>query len=157
MSMNDLEKEIEKIRYELAVTIPEELQNARYSGDILECSEYSEILTRQHLLSLRLTQLNRRLDTHQNLNLKKIPRTQVGIGSKVKLLCENTLLERYVQLVSGEISESISSDIEYEEVTLSSPVGKAIYNKCLGDNVLIKTPTKIENCKIIYLLTIHDL
>lgn len=152
--MNDLEKEIEYIRQELAVTIPEELHDAMYSGDILESSEYSEILTRQHLLSVRLSQLNKRLHMLKAIDLKSIPRFQVGIGSVITLLCNNTNTQLTVKLISSEVSDIQS---EYEEITLNSPVGKALYNKGINDEISVYTPSGIKRYKIINLITIHDI
>lgn len=157
MSMNDIEKEIEKIRYELAVTIPEELQNSRYSGDILECSEYSEILTRQNLLSLRLVQLNKRLSAANSIDVNKISRTAVGIGSVVTLSCIRTNNNRVLKLISGEIHDIVSDQTFCEEVTLHSPIGKAVFNKTVGDTVIVNTPNGIFQYTIISLVTIHNI
>lgn len=152
--MNDLEKEIEHIRHELATTIPDELHNAMYSGDILESSEYSEILTRQYLLGVRLSQLNKRLHAMKSIDLKSISRCQVGVGSIVTLLCVHTNTEFMVKLVSSELSEVNS---EYDEITLNSPVGKAIHNKSVNDEITVYTPSGIKQYKIINLITIHDI
>lgn len=151
--MNDLEKEIEYIRHELAVTIPEELHDAMYSGDILESSEYSEILTRQHLLSIRLSQLNKRLHMRKHIDLKNIPRSQVGIGSVITLLCKDTNAKFSVKLVSSELSDMQS---EYDEITINSPVGKALHDKCINDEINVNTPSGIKHYKIINFITIHD-
>ena len=156
-NMHDISTEIERIRYELAVTIPEELRNAMYSGDILDCSEYSEILTRQNLLSSRLIQLNKRLYSQNTFDKKLISKTHVGLGSIVKLSNKTTLRERIIKLICGEISENIEDTIEYEEVTINSPVGKAIHNKSVGDDVIIATPIGIQYYTIISLSTIHDI
>ena len=150
--MNALEKEIEKIRYELAEIIPEELKNAMYSGDVLESSEYSEILRRQHLLSIRLTQLDKRLHLNKFIDIKNIPRYQVGIGSLITLLCKTTNIEFTVKLITSELS-----DIIYEEITLNSPVGKALFNKRINDDITVYTPSGIKSYKIVNLITIHDL
>ena len=155
--MHDINKEIERIRYELAVTIPEELQNAMYSGDILDSSEYSEILTRQNLLSSRLIQLNKRVNIQNKFDKKLISRTHVGLGSIVKLSNKNKIYERIIKLICGEISENIEDHIEYEEVTINSPVGKAIHNKSVGEDVIITTPMGTEYYTIISLTTIHDI
>ena len=155
--MNDLEKEIEKIRYELSVTIPEELQNARYSGDILECSEYSEILTRQNLLSLRLAQLNKRLNLRNLLDITKISKTSAGIGSIITLYSSKTDSVRILKIVSGEINDDFEQHNCYEEVTLNSPMGKAVLNKSTGDDVIVNIPSGVCHYTIISLVTIHDL
>lgn len=151
--MNDLEKEIEYIRNELAVTIPDELHEAMYSGDVLESSEYSEILTRQYLLGIRLSQLNKRLHAMKSIDLRNIPKYQVGIGSIITLLCNDTQSEFTVKLVSSELSEEYS---EYDEITLNSPVGKALHNRCVHEQIKVYTPSGIKQYKILQIITIHD-
>jgi transcription elongation factor GreA len=151
--MNQLEKEIESIRYELSVTIPEELRNATFSGDILESSEYSEILSRQHLLNVRLWQLNRRLYQNTEININSISRTSIGMGSLVELLCKKTNALRKIRLISNEMTD----DDSYEEVTINSPIGKAINNKHVNDEVTIKTPSGMLYYKILSFITIHNL
>ena len=153
IGMKELEKEIEQIRYELAITIPEELKNAMYSGDILESSEYSEILSRQNLLSTRLNQLNRRINANKIIDVKHISRTHVDVGSTVTLSCLATGDSRTVRLVVTEISDVPTYE---EEVTLQSPMGKALYNKTLNDELKVYTPQGIHYYKIISLTTIHE-
>jgi transcription elongation factor GreA len=150
--MNQLEKEIESIRYELAVTIPEELRNATFSGDILESSEYSEILSRQYLLNVRLLQLNRRLYQNTEVNINKISRTEIGMGSLVELLCKQTGKLRKIRLISNELSD----DNSYEEVTVNSPVGIAVNNKRVGDEVIVNTPSGRLYYTILSFTTIHE-
>jgi len=152
--MNQLEKEIETIRYELSVTIPEELRNATFSGDILESSEYSEILSRQHLLNVRLWQLNRRLYQNTDININSISRTAIGMGSLVELLCKKTNALRKIRLISNEMTDDGDS---YEEVTINSPIGKAINNKHVNDEVAIQTPSGMLYYKILSFTTIHNL
>jgi transcription elongation factor GreA len=152
--MNQLEKEIELIRYELSVTIPEELRNATFSGDILESSEYSEILSRQYLLNVRLLQLSRRLYQNTEVNINSISRTEIGMGSLVELLCKKTNTIRKIKLISNEMSDG---NVSYEEVTINSPVGKAINNKQVNDDVIVQTPSGIFYYKILSFTTIHNL
>ena len=155
--MHDINKEIERIRYELSVTIPEELQNAMYSGDILESSEYSEILTRQNLLSSRLIQLNKRLNLCNFIDITKISKTSVGVGYIVTLYSRKTDSVRILKIVPGEINDDSENNTSYEEVTLNSPIGKAVLNKCIDDDITVNTPTGMCSYTIISLNTIHDL
>jgi transcription elongation GreA/GreB family factor len=140
------------------VTIPEELQNAMYSGDILESSEYSEILTRQNLLSSRLIQLNKRLNLCNFIDVTKISKTSVGIGSIVTLYSSKTDSVRILKIVPGEINDDIETNTSYEEVTLNSPIGQnAVLNKCINDDITVNTPNGMCSYTIISLNTIHDL
>jgi transcription elongation factor GreA len=152
--MTTLEKEIERIRYELSVTIPEELQEATFSGDVLESSEYSEILSRQYFLNARLIQLNKRLHAETTRNSELISYTHVGVGSLVELLCKRTHVKRQIKLISCEVSDEETS---YEEVTVNSPIGKALYNKSINDEINVYTPSGIQQYQIVSLTTIHNL
>lgn len=152
--MNDIEKEIEKIRYELSVSIPEELQNTAYSGDILDSSEYSEIISRQHLLSVRLLHLDKRLHMIKSIDTKTIPRHQVGLGSLVTLVCKHTEFERKVKLIASEMFDEFP---EHEEITMNSPMGKVLCNKSVNDEINVYTPSGIKEYRITGLITIHDI
>lgn len=153
--MNRLEEEIEKIKYELSVTIPEELQNATDSTDASETSDYSEILSRQNLLSIRLSQLVKRLNALHHVELKNISKDKVGIGSLVTLFCQDTNVSFKVKLVSGEISDLLDNNIM--EITVNSPMGKSLYNKSINENVYVRTPGGIKHYKITHLRTIHEM
>lgn len=152
--MNDLENEINKLRYELSVTIPEELQNAVESGDLLENAEYSEILTRQNLLSIRLLQLTNRLNAIREIDPSTVPKDAVGPGSVVTLECCTTSQRRTVKIISTELSNHDSFD--FEEITLLSPVAKSLYNKKLNDEIAVKIPSGVKRYKIVQLQTIHN-
>jgi transcription elongation GreA/GreB family factor len=45
---DQLEKEIQELKFELSVSIPDEMQIAMESGDLRENSEFSEVLSRQY-------------------------------------------------------------------------------------------------------------
>lgn len=151
--MNELEKEIDQLRYELSVTIPDELKTASESGDLLENAEYSEIISRQNLLSIRLCQLTKRLYAMQHINLQSISRSSVGIGSIVELECNTTNKRLTVKLVSSEISNTVSL---IEEITINSPFGKAILNKVIDDIISVYTPTGVNKYTVLNFTTIHD-
>lgn len=150
-----LEKEINQLRYDLSVTIPQEMQTAIESGDLRENSEFSEIVARQYFTSVRLKQLTDRLNSHRSINLQNISKTNVGVGSviKVKNLDKNETI--VFKIVVGEIANEVNS--EYTEITLSSPIGKALYNKQVKDTVAVVFPNGKATYKIINIKTLHDL
>lgn len=153
--INDLELEIKKLRNELNVDIPEEMQEALESGDLRENSEISSILDRQHLISIRLSQLLHRLKQHKEIDISKISRNAIGIGSRVRVECTNTQIQKTFKIVQSDISDTFQD--EYEEVTVNSPIGKSLYNKTINEIITVKTPNNKILYKIIELTTIHDL
>jgi transcription elongation factor GreA len=146
--MNTLEKEIEKIRYELAVTIPQELSDAMYSGDVLESSEYSEILSRQHLLSLRLSQLTKRLHSAKLPRQSIVSTGCVDVDMIVTLMCTTSNTTRRVKLIATELSDDV---LTHDEVTLNSPLGKVLYNKPANSIISSITPAGKKEYRIIEL------
>src|SRR5262252_4478113 len=80
-----LEEEIKGLDYELKVTLPKEILKAREHGDLRENAEYKAAKERQSFLQARLGQLHRRLAALSLVNLDKIPRDKVGLGSTVTL------------------------------------------------------------------------
>jgi len=150
-----LEREISELRHELSVTIPQEMQVAIEMGDLRENSEFSDAVTRQYFTSIRLKQLTERLNLYRSINLTDVSKTNVGIGSvvKTKHVEENRTVT--FKLVIGEISNT-DSDL-FTEVTLQSPIGKALLNKQVKDQVMVRLPNGTATYKIINIQTLHDL
>jgi len=157
-TMNDreqLEGEIQKLKYELSVTIPQEMQAAVEMGDLRENSEYTEIVTRQQFAGIRLNQLLQRLSVYKNINLSSIPSDKVGVGSIITVFHVEANIKKIFKMVLAEISNDIAD--EYIEITSSSPIGKSLYNKTIDDQVVVSLPNGKATYKILELLTIHDI
>lgn len=153
--MISIQEEIEKLRYELSVTIPEEMHSAMEAGDLNENSEFHSILTRQHLINIRLKQLVNRLNNNKLIDITKISRDCVDIGSLVTV--HNLVIDdvKKYKVVMNEISDEENEF--YEEITYGSVLGKSFIGKKLHDEVTVYLPKKIIVFKIIGLQTIHEL
>jgi transcription elongation factor GreA len=75
--------EVEKLQYELNVTLPNEIRRAVEMGDLRENSEYKAALERQQFVQARLGQLRLRLSKLAQVDMSMIPSDRVGLGSKV--------------------------------------------------------------------------
>ena len=140
------------MKYELSVTIPQEIQSVVALGDLRENSEYSSIMSRQHFISIRLEQLMRRLESYGKIDFNSLPRDAAHIGSIIKLRNLNTNKIEYVKIVAGDISD----DETYIEVTISSPIGQSLKNKKVNDRITVKIPSGTIQYKILQIKTIHD-
>src|SRR3954452_7024520 len=85
-----LGEEVEKLQYELNVTLPAEIRKAVELGDLRENSEYKAALERQQFVQARLGQLRQRLSKLSNIDKSQIPTDKVGLGSKVVLEDQKT-------------------------------------------------------------------
>jgi transcription elongation factor GreA len=146
-----LELQIRELDYELKVTLPKEIQRAREYGDLRENAEYKAAKERQSYLQARLGQLHRRLAALSMVNLDRIPRDKVGLGSTVHLR-ETTTGEQIVyELVTAE-----EADPAQGRISPSSPIGKSLLGHEDGDTVEVKVPSGSREYEITRLVTIHD-
>ena len=146
-----LEEEIKTLDYELKVTLPKEIQRAREWGDLRENAEYKAAKERQSYLQARLGQLHRRLAALGMVNLDKIPRDKVGLGSTVSLRQSDTGEEITYEIVTPE-----EADPTIGRISPSSPIGKSLLGHEEGDEVKVTVPSGSKEYEITRLVTIHD-
>ncbi len=147
-----LGEEVEKLQFELNVTLPGEIRRAVEMGDLRENSEYKAALERQQFVRARLNQLRERLSKLSSIDIAQIARDSVGLGSHVVVTDEKTGLVETYALVFGDALE-----FEEGQVTMSSPIGRALLGKKIGDLALLKLPTMLRKLKVTELKTIHEL
>src|SRR5512135_1763319 len=94
-----LQDEIQQLDYELRVHLPKEILRAREHGDLRENAEYKTAKERQSFLQARVAQLHRRLAALNMVNLDRIPRDKVGLGSVVNVRQEDTGEELVYEIV----------------------------------------------------------
>jgi len=146
-----LGEEVEKLQYELNVTLPQEIRKAVELGDLRENSEYKAALERQQFVQARLGQLRQRLSKLSSIDPAQIPNDRVGLGSKVVVQDEKSGTRETYYLVFGDA-------LEFEEghVTMASPIGRALLGKAVGEVAYLKLPTMLRQLKVVDLRTIHD-
>lgn len=153
--MDDLKKrmqeEITKLEHELRNELPKEILKARAHGDLRENAEFHAAKERQRYVDSRLSTLKLRLAELSMVDLTKIPRDRVGLGSKVVVLDLDKNEEIRYRLVASE-----ESDVSNGLISTSSPIGKGILGKKVGDEVTIPIPGGQRKLEILELTTVHD-
>jgi transcription elongation factor GreA len=146
-----LQDEITTLEHELNVELPKELLKARAHGDLSENAEYKYAKERQGYVSARLGQLKKRLGDIGMLNLNNIPADRAGYGSRVWVLDIQKDIEVQYKLVSTE-----EADVAQGLISTTSPIGKALLGRNVGDEVKVQTPAGIKEFEIVRLKTIHE-
>jgi transcription elongation factor GreA len=144
--------EVEKLQFELNVTLPNEIRKAVEMGDLRENSEYKAALERQQFVQARLGQLRERLSKLSSIDVTQIPHDKVGLGSTVHVRDEKSGLKETYHLVFGD-----AVDFEEGHVTMSSPIGRALLGKSVGEIAYLRLPALTRQLKVTELRTIHDL
>jgi transcription elongation factor GreA len=146
-----LEEEIRKLEYELKVELPKEIKKAREYGDLRENAEYKAAKERQSYVDARIAGLKRRVAALGLMNLDRIPRNKVGLGSTVTLNETGSGEEIIYEIVTPE-----EADPPGGRISVSSPIGKSLLNRAEGDAVTVRAPSGTKEYDIVKLVTVHD-
>ena len=146
-----LQDEINLLEHELQHELPKEIRVARAHGDLSENAEYHAAKERQGFVNARIGQLKKRLGDLGMLNLTNIPRDRAGYGSRLTVLDTQRDIKIEYKLVSTE-----EADAEHGLISTTSPIGKALLNRKVGDEIEVATPAGKKEFEVVHLVTIHD-
>lgn len=146
-----LQDEIAALERELRAELPKEISRARALGDLSENAEYHAAKERQSFVDARLSQLKTRLRELSMVDMTKIPRDRVGLGSQVVVLDVHKDEEITYNLVTSEEADAATG-----KISTSSPIGKGLLGKQVGDTVRIQIPGGVREMEVVSLTTIHD-
>jgi transcription elongation factor GreA len=146
-----LQEEITQLEHELAHELPAEIKKAVALGDLSENAEYHMAKQRQEFVNARLGQLKKRMAELSLVNLSNIPRDRVAFGSKVVVYDTSKDEEIEYKLVTSE-----ESDVNNGLISTTSPIGRSLIGKQVGDTATVVTPNGKRELEILKLTTIHD-
>lgn len=146
-----LKDEIAALEHELHDELPKEIKTARAHGDLSENAEYKYAKERQSYVSARLGQLHQRMADLSMMNLNNLPKDRAAYGSRIVVLdtAKSTKIE--YKLVTIE-----EADAAKGLISTSSPIGRALLGKKVGDEVTVTTPAGVKEYEVVRLTTIHD-
>jgi transcription elongation factor GreA len=146
-----LAEEIKLLEHELTTELPAEIKKAVALGDLSENAEYHMAKQRQVFVNARLGQLKKRMGELAMVNLVNIPHDRVGFGATVVVFDSSKNEEIQYKLVTSE-----ESDVSKGLISTTSPIGRSILGKKVGDTTTVVTPNGKRELEILKLITIHD-
>jgi transcription elongation factor GreA len=146
-----LEEEIKVLEYELTNELPKEIKKAAALGDLSENAEYHMAKQRQVFVNARLGQLKKRLGELAMINLTNLPKDKIAFGSTVKVYDNTKDEELEYKLVTSE-----EADVAKGLISTTSPIGRSLMGKRVGDTAVVVTPSGNRELEILKLSTIHD-
>jgi transcription elongation factor GreA len=146
-----LEEEIKALEHELHHELPKEIKTAVALGDLSENAEYQMAKQRQTYVDARLAQLKKRMAELSMINLGNIPKDKVAFGSTVEVFDVSKDEKLVYKLVTSE-----ESDVAKGLISTTSPIGRALMGKKIGDTAVVVTPAGKRELEILKLTTIHD-
>ena len=146
-----LQEEIDQLSHELNVELPREIAVARAHGDLSENAEYKFAKERQTYVNAKIAQLKKRMGDLGMLNLNNIPKDRSGYGSRIVVIDLARDVKVEYKLVSSE-----EADAENGLISTTSPIGRALLNRKVGDEIEVATPAGKKEFEVVKLVTIHD-
>ncbi|HET8925326.1 MAG TPA: transcription elongation factor GreA [Candidatus Acidoferrum sp.] len=146
-----IQDEIEQLSHELNVELPKEIAVARAHGDLSENAEYKYAKERQGFVNAKIGALKKRMGDLGMLNLSNIPKDRSGYGSRLTVRDVHREVKIEYKLVSSE-----EADVEKGLISTTSPIGRALLNRKVGDEIEVATPAGKKAFEVVRLATIHD-
>ena len=154
MTVTGKKKLEEELKHLLSVERPNSiraLEEARSHGDLSENAEYHAAKERQGFVNARLGQLRKRLGELSMIDMSRIPHDRAGLGSTVVVLDMQKDEEIVYHLCTSE-----EADVTKGFISTSSPIGRGLLNKKVGEEVKIPIPGGFRDMEILQLKTMHD-
>ena len=116
------------------------IAEARSHGDLSENAEYHAAKERQSFIEGRIQELQSKLAMADVIDPSKITQSRVAFGARVKVLDTEADTEYEFLLVGAD-----EADVKSGKISISSPVGRALIGKEVGDIAVVTAPArKIE-------------
>ncbi|MDO9516140.1 MAG: transcription elongation factor GreA [Syntrophales bacterium] len=141
----------ERLKEELArlkkVEVPanvRDIEVAREHGDISENAEYAAAKERQSFIQGKIQELENNLASSTIVELKDLTDERVVFGATVTIEDMDTGEVSRYQLVGP-----FESDMSRNQMSVTSPIGKALIRKEVGDEVRVTTPGGVREFEIV--------
>jgi len=139
-----LKKELEYLKH---VAVPEnvrDIEEARAHGDISENAEYEAAKERQAFLHGKIQEINNNLAHSRIIAPEEITDEKIVFGTTVEIEDINTDETIRYQLVGP-----LESNLEENKISVTSPIGRALIGKKIGDEVKVRTPGGLREFEVI--------
>lgn len=133
---NILQQELTRLKSVERPRIVNAIATARALGDLKENAEYHAAREQQSFTEGRILDIGAKLSNAQVIDVKKLNNQgKVVFGSRVKALNLKTDEEIQYRIVGED-----EADIKNFKISYSSPLGRALIAKSIGDEVVVQTP-----------------
>ena len=139
-----LEDERRRLKNEERPAIIKAIAEAREHGDLSENAEYHAARERQSFCEGRIAELEDVLSRSEVIDIKSLAGDVVKFGAKVQLVDEDTDEETTYQVVGP-----IEADINAGRISTTSPIGRALIGKSVGDSVEVTVPGGTKSYEIL--------
>ncbi len=133
--MKELEEELRYLKIDMRKEIADKIAEARSYGDLSENAEYDAAKEAQGLLEAKIYKLEETMGRARIIDGSNLANDKVYILSIVTVLNKTSNTKVEYTMVSAE-----EADVEKRKLAVSSPIGKALMGRKVGDKVQVTAP-----------------
>ena len=133
--MDKLQEEVRYLRNVRRKEVAKAIAEAREKGDLSENAEYHAAKEEQSHLEAKIVEMENKLANARVMDETKIDISKAGLLCKVEVL--NTKMNKAMTFTL--VSEA-EANLKEGKLSISSPIGKALFGKAKGDKVMAQTP-----------------
>ena len=142
--LDELRTELQYLKMQGRSDMAKQIAEARDKGDLSENAEYDAAKDAQGLLELKIMKLNEVVANARVMDETNIDISKVSILSKVKIKNKKNGMEVVYTIVSEE-----EADLKAGKISNSSPFGKGLFGKSVGDIAQIQAPAGLVEFEIL--------
>lgn len=130
-----LKSELDELKTTGRQKVARAIAEAREKGDLSENAEYDAAKDAQGMLELKINDLEKKLANARILDASQLDASKVTVLSNVTIRNKKTKKEMTYHLVS-----ETEADLKARKISVSSPMGKGLLGKSVGDTAVVETP-----------------
>lgn len=142
--LKKLRDELEQLRSVERPKASQAIADARDKGDLSENAEYDAAKEAQGLLELKIAKLEEVASGARLIDESQLDNSKVLVLSKVKIKNQTNGMELTYTLVAES-----EADLKAGKISVTSPIGKGLLGKSVGDTAEIIVPNGIMNFEIL--------
>lgn len=142
-TLEQMKAELQKLRSVDRPAASRAIAEAREKGDLKENAEYDAAKEAQGMLEAKIAQLDGQVASARIVDESTIDTSKVSILTKVKLTNLNTKKQVTYQIVSEK-----EADLKLGKISVSSPIGKGLLGKQVGEVAEVTAPAGILKFKV---------
>lgn len=142
--LEQLKQEIQFLKTKGRAEMAGMIKEAREKGDLSENAEYDAAKEAQGMLEMKISKLEEILSTARVMDASKIDTSKASILTTVKVLNVTRMKEIEYTLVTEK-----EADLKLNRISISSPIGKGLLGKTVGESVVITVPSGTIELKVL--------
>lgn len=142
--LRKLQEELSHLRNVERPSISRQIAEARDKGDLSENAEYDAAKDAQGLLELKISKLEELVASARLIDESKLDTSKVSVMCKVRLRNLANKAEMSYTLVAEN-----EADLKAAKISVTSPIGKGLLGKKVGDVADITTPGGLMKLEVL--------